>query len=198
MKRLIFNITLMLVAMMGVSLTSCDTNSNRLTAFYNITLSDDMAQVADLAITYKGDGGATVTDTITSTVWEKKIHLDSFPSQFGLVDYTFIPKPAGKLKKETYELEAEFTIFTREEKLQLNHNFVNTFTVKRDKVAPFLDLINEHDDVSIFITATKEKDGFKFSGKSKMDVYFTLENLPQVHILDKEENDSTVEVPTNQ
>ena len=197
MKKTIIYLTI-LAAMMGVSLTSCDTNSNRLTVFYNITLSDDMAQIADLAITYKGDGGATVTDTITGTVWEKKIHLDSFPSQFGLVDYTFIPKPADKLKKETYELKAEFTIFTREEKLQLNHNFMNPFTVKRDKAATLLDLANHHGDVSILITATKEKDGFNFSGKSKMDdVYFTLGNSPQVHILDKEENDSTVIVPTN-
>ena len=89
----------MLLAIM--SLNSCgDPKDGQLTVYYNVARSSDMAKMADLAITYKGENGITVTDTISGKeVWEKKIRLDSFPAEFGLVDYTFIPKPESKLKK---------------------------------------------------------------------------------------------------
>ena len=63
MKKFIFNTTLMLLAIMAFS--SCNDNGDRFTILYNITLSEDMAQIADLALTYNGDNGITVTDTIT-------------------------------------------------------------------------------------------------------------------------------------
>ena len=176
MKKLIFNITLMLLAIM--SLNSCgDQKDGQLTVYYNVALSSDMAKMADLAITYKGENGITVTDTISGKeVWEKKIRLDSFPAEFGLVDYTFIPKPESKLKKDSYELFAEFSAFTREAKFSLNYDLVNPFNLKREKSALFFDLANDHDAVSILVTATKDQNGFKFSGKSRPDVYIRINN----------------------
>ena len=133
--------------------------------------------MADLAITYKGENGITVTDTISGKeVWEKKIRLDSFPAEFGLVDYTFIPKPESKLKKDSYELFAEFSAFTRDAKFSLNYDLVNPFNLKREKSALFFDLANDHDDVPILVTATKDQNGFKFSGKSRPDVYIRINN----------------------
>ena len=166
----------MLLAIM--SLNSCgDPKDGQLTVYYNVALSSDMAKMADLAITYKGENGITVTDTISGKeVWEKKIRLDSFPTEFGLVDYTFIPKPDSKLKKDSYELFAEFSAFTREAKFSLNYDLVNPFNLKREKSALFFDLANDHDDIPILVTATKDQNGFKFSGKSRPDVYIRINN----------------------
>ena len=160
----------MLLAIM--SLNSCgDPKDGQLTVYYNVALSSDMAKMADLAITYKGENGITVTDTISGKeVWEKKIRLDSFPAEFGLVDYTFIPKPESKLKKDSYELFAEFSTFTKEAKFSLNYYLVNSFNLKHEKSALFFDLANDHDDIPILVTATKDPNGFKFSGKSRPDV----------------------------
>lgn len=173
----------MLLAIM--SLNSCgDQKDGQLTVYYNVALSSDMAKMADLAITYKGENGITVTDTISGKeVWEKKICLDSFPAEFGLVEYTFIPKPENKLKKDSYELFAEFSAFTKEAKFSLNYYLVNSFNLKREKSALFFDLVNDHDDVPILVTATKDQNDFKFSGKSRPDVY--------IRINDPEDNSDT-------
>lgn len=170
MKKYFFATTLVLLAIM--TLSSCDDNKDgRLKVFYNITLSDDMAQVADLALTYKGDDGMTVTDTITSKTWNKVVHMDTIPCQFGLIDYTFIPKSGSQLKKASYDLEAVFSAYARGgENLGLDYYLVNTSTLKRDKVATLLDLANDHGDQSILVTAIKENDRIKFTGKGKLDV----------------------------
>ena len=80
----------MLLAIM--SLNSCgDQKDGQLTVYYNVALSSDMAKMADLAITYKGENGITVTDTISGKeVWEKKIRLDTTPS---------LPSPKANSKK---------------------------------------------------------------------------------------------------
>jgi len=170
MKKHIFTTMLMLLAILALG--SCNDNKNdRLTVYYNITLTDDMAQVADLALTYKGDDGKSVTDTITSKIWNKAVHMDTFPCQFGLVDYTFIPKPGSQLKKASYELEAVFSAYARGGKnLGLDYYLVNQFTLKRDKVATLLDMANDHGDQSILVTAIKDNDSIKFTGKGKLDV----------------------------
>lgn len=191
MKKSMILITVLAV-IAGTMFTSCYMNGSQMQVLYKVTLSDDMAQVADLAITYMADDGATVTDTITGTAWEKKISLSSFPNQFGLVDYAFIPKPAGKLTKETYELEAQFSIFTREENLRLTHNLVNPFTAKRDKVASILDFANDHGDSSIIFTTTRGDKGLSFSCKSKLDLIYMVADSPQVYSPEKEDNDSTI------
>lgn len=170
MKKYFFAITLMLLAILALG--SCNDNKNdRLTVYYNITLSDDMAQVADLALTYKGDDGKTVTDTVTGKVWNKAVHMDTFPCQFGLIDYTFIPKSGSQLKKASYDLEAVFSTFARGgEKLGVDYYFVNPTNLKRDKVATLLDMANDHSDQSILVTAIKENGRIKFTGKGKLDV----------------------------
>ena len=91
--------------------------------------------------------------------------------------------PESKLKKDSYELFAEFSAFTREAKFSLNYDLVNPFNLKREKSALFFDLANDHDDIPILVTATKDPNGFKFSGKSRPDVV--------IRINDPEENSET-------
>lgn len=159
-KTILLFASLMIVAV--AVLTSCGSNDGKLTVLYNITLSEDLAQVADLAVTYKGNNGDNVTETITGTKWEKTIHLYKIPGQFGLVDYKFIPKANAELKKETYELEAELSIFTREQKFRHVNNILSSFTLKRDNVATFFDLVNDQGDLHYLINVTKDKDGLGF------------------------------------
>ena len=187
MKKFIFNTALVLLAIMAFS--SCNDNGDRFTILYNITLSEDMAQIADLALTYKGDNGITVTDTITGKTWEKRVHLDSLPNQFGLVDYTFILKPGSQLKKESYDLEASFSIFSRVNNFGLYYYLVNPYNLKRDKMATFFDLVNNHGDQSLLITATKSNDSIQFSGKNRLDVNLLLkEDFESHREVWKEEN----------
>lgn len=175
MKKFIFNTALMLFAIMAFC--SCEDNNDRLTVYYNITLSDDMTQIADLAVTYKGENGVTMTDTITSgKVWEKKVHLDTFPCQFGIVDYAFIPKPADKLKKETYRPSAELNIYVRKGKFSLASALIYPFTLKRDRVATFLDVANDHGDLGALTTAIKGKDGFEYEGQDIPDSWYPMEH----------------------
>ena len=187
MKKFIFNTALVLLAIMAFS--SCNDNGDRFTILYNITLSEDMAQIADRALTSKGDNGTTVTDTITGKSWEKRVYLDSLPNQFGLVDYTFILKPGYQLKKESYNLEASFSIFSRVNNFGLYYYLVNPYNLKRDKMATFFDLVNNHGDQSLLITATKSNDSIQFSGKNRLDVNLLLkEDFESHREVWKEEN----------
>ena len=157
MKKDLFNVMLMLLAIL--SLGSCsDKKDGALTVFYNVSLSKDMSQMADMAITYRLADGSTATDTITGTSWDKAVMLDTFPAVFGIVDYTFLPKPESNLTKEGYEPSVVFSMFTREAKYELQTELVNIYYVKRDKVAGFIDLVNDHGGTGISKIAVKEGD----------------------------------------
>ena len=161
MKQSFFKATLMMVAILaaGTMLTSCGNwDEGKLTVFYNVAISDDMAQLADMVVTYKLADGSTVTDTITGTSWDKEVVLDTFPAVFGIVDYTFIPRPANSLKKEVYETSVIFTMFTRETKYNLETELVHFNQVKSDKVASLIALANDHSNRGISKIATIEGD----------------------------------------
>ena len=157
MKKLIFTSILMLVAVL--LLGSCgDRKDGALTVFYCITLSHDMDQMADMAVTYKLADGSTATDTITGTTWEKTVVLDTFPAAFGLVDYAFIPKAANSLKKEEYEPSVIFSMFTRETKFELETSLVYVSRVSRKNVASLIELANDHGDTGIIKIVDKQED----------------------------------------
>lgn len=160
MKKQILNIALMLIAVL--LLGSCsDRKDGALTVLYSVTLSDDMDQIADMAITYKLADGSTAIDTITGRSWDKTVVLDTFPAAFGMVDYTFIPKPASSLKKDEYETSVIFSMFTREFKFELETRLVNIDCVRRDKVAGLFDLANDHGGTGIIKIASKEGNTFR-------------------------------------
>lgn len=197
MKKI--KLTFLLMSLAILALSSCNDNSSRLTVSYNITLSDDMAQIADLAITYKGDDGKTVTDTITSKVWDKTIHIDTFPSQFGLVDYTFIPKPGSQLKKETCKLEAVFSIYAWKNNFGLEYNLVSPFTLKQDKVSSFLDIVNDHGAQSLLVTATDNNGTIKFAGQGKQGIDLLIDDeddWQEDTIMPQEEKSETDSIAT--
>ena len=97
-----------------VAIVSCTPRSDNkphgkkeLTTTIQVEASDDLIAASDIEITYKGKGGIDVTDTITSTRWQKNIVNDSFPTEIGVVNYRMLIKPDAKLDKERCQLALE-------------------------------------------------------------------------------------------
>ena len=116
MKRLSITSLLSIAALIlaTVAIVSCTPGSDNkphgkkeLTTTIKVEASDDLIAASDIEITYKGKGGIDVTDTITSTRWQKKIVNDSFPTEIGIVNYRMLIKPDAKLDKERCQLSLE-------------------------------------------------------------------------------------------
>ena len=116
MKRLSITSLLSIAALIlaTVAIVSCTPGSDNkphgkkeLTTTIQVEASEDLIAASDIEITYKGKGGIDVTDTITSTRWQKKIVNDSFPTEIGIVNYRMLIKPDAKLDKERCQLGLE-------------------------------------------------------------------------------------------
>ena len=116
MKRLSITSLLSIAALIlaTVAIVSCTPGSDNkphgkkeLTTTIKVKASDDLIAASDIEITYKGKGGIDVTDTITSTRWQKNIVNDSFPTEIGVVNYRMLIKPDAKLDKERCQLSLE-------------------------------------------------------------------------------------------
>lgn len=97
-----------------VALVSCGSGSGKsslskklLMTTIQVKASADLIAVSDIEITYKGSGGADVTDTINLTHWTKKIVNHSFPTEIGIVNYRLLIKPDAKLSKDRCKLDLE-------------------------------------------------------------------------------------------
>lgn len=146
-----------------LTLGSCsDKKDGALTVFYSITQSQDMADLADLSITYKDGKGNNVTEVIPGTTWEKKIVIGSFPAEVGLVDYSLIPKTGKKLKKETLAPNVEFSLFAREDGFNMTRYLVDIPRLPQSKVADFIELANDHEQLNMLKTITKVDNAFHF------------------------------------
>ena len=113
---------MMLAAMV---LTSCgqkqaETNEEvPLKVTYSIDCSRDLLNLCDMVVTYKGDDGVNVVDTIkpypadsalTQYNWSKTVSTHQIPVKIGL-DYTFVPKTDTLLTDLPYAtLTAKCTI----------------------------------------------------------------------------------------
>ena len=111
MKRLSIIAVLMLAT---VTLVSCGSGSGKsslskklLMTTIRVKASADLIAVSDIEITYKGSGGADVTDTINLTQWTKKIVNHSFPTEIGIVNYRLLIKPDAKPAKDRCKLGLE-------------------------------------------------------------------------------------------
>jgi len=111
MKRLSIIAVLMLAT---VALVSCGSGSGKsslskklLMTTIRVKASADLIAVSDIEITYKGSGGADITDTINLTQWTKKIVNHSFPTEIGIVNYRLLIKPDAKPAKDRCKLGLE-------------------------------------------------------------------------------------------
>lgn len=124
MKKLLSHITIISLAV-AIALTSCsqkqDTEAVKevpLKITYIIECSKHLLDVCDLVVTYKGDDGVNVIDTITANpadstwmqTWTKTVGTHMIPVKIGL-DYTFVQKADTLIAENKYaSLTAKSTI----------------------------------------------------------------------------------------
>ena len=142
MKKFIF--TIMLTLMGCMALTSCGkAKGEKLSSMLSITPSQDLLEACDIEITYKGEGGIDMTDTITTaTRWSKEIVNDSFPTEIGLVNLRYLIKPDFKPTKRIYNLFCICDLKTREEMFNERTYYLDLFFVQGARVKNYLELTN--------------------------------------------------------
>ena len=122
MKKLSSYLTIMMLAAMV--LTSCVQKQAKteeefpLKVTYSIDCSDDLLNLCDLVVSYKGEDGANTIDTITANpsdstgrqLWTKVVATHKVPVKIG-IDYNFVPKTDTLiLNHPTALLDAKCTI----------------------------------------------------------------------------------------
>ena len=105
MKKLLSYIAI--TALAAITLTACGQKQQQeetekevaLKVTYSIQCSEDLMDLCDLVVTYKGDDGVNTVDTITANPadttsvieWSKTVKTTMIPVKIGF-DYTFVPK----------------------------------------------------------------------------------------------------------
>ena len=142
MKRISIIATLILAT---VAITACSPGSSKyprgtkvLMTTLKVKASDDLIAASDIELTYRGKGGVEVTDTITSTNWEKKIINDAFPTLIGLSNYRLLIKPDAKFDKDRCQLE--LTINYKDPLAQATITPIDIDDIASSKVAAYLEL----------------------------------------------------------
>ena len=198
MKKLIFITILTLMGVMAI--TSCTEDAkkgDRLTTMLIIESSQDLIDVCDIQITYKGKGGVNTIDTITTTKWHKIIVNDSFPTKIGLVVLRYLVKPGFKPTKDFYNLECRYRSTCKEQEHRIDYYPLRMPDVPGDKIASILEMENYmHKDTEereakqeVFISSidivTKAKNGstgdpfdIKFEGETDSSSVQLVEEQP--------------------
>jgi predicted small secreted protein len=104
-----------LVLMAALTLTSCGSDDNKKdepseptptskSVSYEATasFSQDVLDICDLTMSYKDSDGKTVTETVTSTTWTKKVTVKNLPSTVG-VKFGIKMKSGVELTKDKYD-----------------------------------------------------------------------------------------------
>lgn len=138
-----------------VAIVSCSSGSGDnalgkkvLQTTIQVDASSDLIAACDIEITYKGEGGVDVTDTITSTKWIKKIVNDSFPTEIGIVNYRFLIKQDPKFDKDRCQLdldvkcESSSRFLFQPPIIDWTENLIEIDDIASNKVVPYLELQN--------------------------------------------------------
>ena len=135
MKKIISYSSIMMLAI-AMALTSCGNEQAEtekevpLRVTYTIDCSKDLLNLCDLVVTYKGDDGVDVVDTITADPndsagmksWTKVIQTHKVPVKIGF-DYTFVKKADALITDQQVNLNAKGTIIA--EKMGLQHRIIH-------------------------------------------------------------------------
>lgn len=166
MKKLIFNITLMLVAMMMA--TSCVQNNKKqqtpkevkLQYEYNMFCPSDILEFTDIEITYADGDGTLITDTITSEQTEvsssdsgsmvdfhTNIKINAVPTRL-YVTFRYLPKDgitAGTDKSVSTAATMYISTVNSDQVLDGHRSYENpTQSVKASDLKAFFDKFNEN------------------------------------------------------
>jgi hypothetical protein len=116
MKKLLYTTALMLMA--ATVFTSCidlpkqqaNQEKMQVEVKYAVNCSQDVLDAVDLVVIYKDKGGANATDTVRDTLWTKIVVHDEVPAKAGM-NWSITPKPDSKLKKDTLDLNATYSMW---------------------------------------------------------------------------------------
>lgn len=130
MKKFLFFAVLAFTVMAGLTLTSCGGGNDEpkvdavATGQYDIAISQDLLEVADVFIYYKGNDNANKMAQVKSTTWTKTVTSKRFPVELG-VKYSFVLKDEPKTKTY-YNLMLKVSISGS---VNTGGNFQNSSTV---------------------------------------------------------------------
>ena len=107
MKKNIILMTIM-VAIAAIALPSCVTQDDtKRIVNYQLNVSQDMLDLCDVTVFYKGVNGKDTLETVTDTVWTATVISYALPFKFGM-SFKAEPKTGVTLDKEQCDLKAEF------------------------------------------------------------------------------------------
>lgn len=139
-----------LVLMAALTMTSCGSDDDKkgdeptsksISYEASVTFSQDMIDICDVTMTYKDSDGKAVTETVTSTTWNKKVKVNKLPAIVG-AKCDFKLKSGVQLTKENYDLVAELKhnvmINGAKKGYDQPYFFVGGKGIKADKVAEYV------------------------------------------------------------
>ena len=158
MKKLSSYFTIMMLAAMV--LTSCAQKQAKteeefpLKVTYSIDCSDDLLNLCDLVVSYKGEDGANTIDTITANpsdstgrqLWTKVVATHKVPVKIG-IDYNFVPKTDTLiLDHPTALLDAKCTIIAEKMGLKKRSTRISERVITK-QINFFMEYSMIHEDV---------------------------------------------------
>lgn len=194
MKEYMFSAILVLMGIMA--LTSChETNKEEgdglLTTELCIMSSQDLIDVCDIEVTYKGKGGVNMTDTITTTEWKKTIVNDSFPAKIGIISSRYLLKPGVKHDKENYCLESRYTVKTLEGDFETDFYVLRLKKVPGSKVDNIVEMLNyfgkdnvQHEADSTYIISSVVKAIKDTSNPDSVKFTFDYGSVPDKNLIE--------------
>lgn len=111
MKQNTILITILMVilaAIVATAFTSCVTQDDtKRIVDYQLNVSQDLLDLCDVTVYYKGVNGKDTLETVNTTEWKKSVECNVLPFKFGM-SFKAEPKPGVTLDKEICDLKAEF------------------------------------------------------------------------------------------
>ena len=111
MKQNTILITILMVilaAIVAMAFTSCVTQDDtKRIVDYQLNVSQDLLDLCDVTVYYKGVNGKDTLETVNTTEWKKSVECNVLPFKFGM-SFKAEPKPGVTLDKEICDLKAEF------------------------------------------------------------------------------------------
>jgi len=133
-----------MLIMATTAIVSCTPGSGKnpfgkkvLATTIKVKASDDLIAASDIEITYKGEGGIDVTDTITSTYWMKRVFNDTFPTVIGRPEYRLLIKPDAKFDNDRCDLTLSISYMNPLK--QWEEQLIDIDDVASSKVAAYLE-----------------------------------------------------------
>ncbi|MBR3100885.1 MAG: hypothetical protein IKH19_03925 [Muribaculaceae bacterium] len=140
-----------MVLMATLTLTSCGDDDKKdepkpqtpKSVVYNVSVefSQELLDICNVTMTYKDGDGKTITETVTSKTWSKKVTVNKLPAVVG-AKCDFNLKDGIQLTKDKYDLVANLYHYVNIDDNKIGSDQPNTIVgghgVKTDKVADYI------------------------------------------------------------